>query len=216
MGAEHESADRLSVTRWREAFGTDAEGSGNGLAETGLEDSVFFGRLALEHVEVELGAVECLRRDDGFVVHDAQFTLQILEHRPRSRTRQCQQRWCPGPTPGGFAGCGSDAQVCGAEVVAPFGDAVGLVDRDEAHGSVDGHCSNRPAELFHLEAFRGDVVDEVFTAGKFAVGHVLDVARAHIAAEPEYTVNAVAPEATYLVTDERNNWSDDDRSSRQQ
>lgn len=50
-------------------------------------------------------------------------------------------------------GDGGEAEVIGAEVVAPFGDAVGFVDGEEGE-----RCGDEPAaEGVAGEAFRGDV-----------------------------------------------------------
>jgi hypothetical protein len=109
-------------------------------AWTGVKRRVRFSR-------VEAGA-------DGALGRDVEAAADVVEHFRRGGGRERQGALGAAELPEG-----GQLQVVGAEVVAPFGDAVGLVHREERHL----HPGDRLPEALVVEAL-GRHVEEAHGA----------------------------------------------------
>ena len=111
-----------------------------------------------DHPVGQFGTVECAGAHDRVLVlvSDAQLEQDVLEHSPRGGSGEGQQRRLAQRPIAGPSQRHSEVEVGGAEVVAPLGDAVSLVD----HGQIDRRRlrggGQFVAELLPLEPFGSD------------------------------------------------------------
>ncbi len=124
----------------------DDGGSDRALAQLGKQGPVALVGGDGGRQQAQVGAVK--GRPDGALGVDVEGATDVLEDR-RGRGRGQGQD----PLGTKLAREHGELEVVGAEVVAPLGDAVGLVDREQ--GDVD--AGERGPEALVVEALRGDV-----------------------------------------------------------
>ena len=160
--AEHDSGAGLPSRGEPEACTRTTQTSGKG-SEKPFQRGLRLERLDHPHVEAELGAVESAGTDQ--CVLRSLLNLELEEHVSKNGPRRCPRQGENGWTGlrgvgAGLADHATQAEVTGAELVTPFGNAVGLVDYGEVDRRNGGHLGQGRPEVGGLEPFGSDEHEE--------------------------------------------------------